>query len=65
MPPCLFNLYAEYIIRNAGMDEAQAGIKISRRNTNNLRYADDLMAESEELKTLFDESEREEWKSWL
>ena len=42
------------------MDEAQAGIKISRRNTNNLRYADDLMAESEELKTLFDESEREE-----
>ena len=60
LPPCLFNLYAEYIIRNAGMDEAQAGIKISRRNTNNLRYADDLMAESEELKTLFDESEREE-----
>ena len=65
MPPCLFNLYAEYIIRNAGMDEAQAGIKIAGRNINNLRYADDLMAESEELKTLFDESEREEWKSWL
>ena len=53
--PCLFNLYAEYIIRNARLDEAQAGIKIARRNINNLRYADDtiLMAESEEeLKTL-------------
>ena len=51
--PCLFNLYAEYIMRNAGLDEAQAGIKISRRNINNLRYADDttLMAESEELKS--------------
>ena len=47
---CLFNLYAEYIIRNAGLEEAQAGIKIARRNINNLRYADDttLMAESEE-----------------
>ena len=47
---CLFNLYAEYIMRNAGLEEAQAGIKISRRNINNLRYADDttLMAESEE-----------------
>ena len=47
---CLFNLYAEYIMRNAGLDEAQAGIKIARRNINNLRYADDttLMAESEE-----------------
>ena len=55
MLPCLFNLYAEYIMRNAGLDEAQAGIKISRRNINNLRYADDttLMAESEEeLKSL-------------
>ena len=55
MSPCLFNLYAEYIIRNAGLDEAQAGIKIARRNINNLRYADDtiLMAESgEELKSL-------------
>ena len=52
---CLFNLYAEYIMRNAGLEEAQAGIKISRRNINNLRYADDtiLMAESkEELKCL-------------
>ena len=41
LPPCLFNLYAEYMIRNAGLDEAQAGIKIARRNINNLRYADD------------------------
>ena len=52
---CLFNLYAEYIMRNAGLDEAQAGVKISRRDINNLRYADDptLMAESEEeLKSL-------------
>ena len=55
MSPCLFNLYAEYIMRNAELDEAQAGIKIARRNINNLRYADDttLMAESEEeLKSL-------------
>ena len=55
MSPCLFNFYAEYILWNAGLDEAQAGIKISRRNINNLRYADDttLMAESkEELKSL-------------
>ena len=53
--PCLFNLYAEYIMKNAGLDESQAGIKIARRNTNNLRYADDttLMVESEEeLKSL-------------
>ena len=53
---CLFSLYAEYIMRNAGLEEAQAGIKITRRNINNLRYADDitLMAESEEeLKSLF------------
>ena len=55
MSPCLFNLHAEYITRNAGLEEAQAGIKIARRNTNNLRYADDtiLMAQSkEELKSL-------------
>ena len=55
LSPCLFNLYAEHIIRNAGLEEAQAGIKIARRNINNLRYADDttLMAESkEELKSL-------------
>ena len=51
---CLFNFYAEYIMRNAGLEEAQAGIKIARRNINNLRCADDatLMAESEELKSL-------------
>ena len=55
LSPCLFNFYAEYIMRHAGLDEAQAGIKIARRNINNLRYADDttLMAESkEELKSL-------------
>ena len=55
LSPCLFNLYAEYILRNAGLDEAQAGIKIAERNINNLRYTDDttLMAESEEeLKSL-------------
>ena len=55
LSPCLFNLYAEYIMQNAGLNEAQAGIKISRRNINNLRYADDtiLMAESKaELKSL-------------
>ena len=54
LSPCLSNLYAEYIMRNAGLEEAQAGIKIAGRNINNLRYADDstLMAESEELKSL-------------
>ena len=54
LSPCLFNLYAEYIMQNARLDEAQAGIKIVRRNISNLRYADDtiLMAESEELKSL-------------
>ena len=55
MSPCLFNLYAEYIIKNAELEESQAGIKIAGRNINNLRYADDtnLMAESEEeLKSL-------------
>ena len=55
LPPCLFNLYAEYIMRNAGLEEAQAGIRIAGRNINNLRYADDttLMAENEEeLKSL-------------
>ena len=55
MSPCLFNFYAEHIMRNSGPDEAQAGIKIARRNINNLRYADDttLMAKSEEeLKSL-------------
>ena len=50
LPPCLFNLYTEYIMRNAGLDDSQAGIKIARRNINNLRYADDttVRAESEE-----------------
>ena len=54
LSPCLFNLYAEYIMRNTGLEETQAGIKISGRNINNLRYADDttLMAESEKLKSL-------------
>ena len=66
LSPCLFNLYAEKIMWNAGLDEAQAGIKIVRRNTNNLRYADDttLLAESEEeLKRLLMRV-KEEWKSW-
>ena len=54
LSPCLFKLYAEYILRNAGLEEAQAGIKIAGRNISNLRYSDDttLMAESEELKSL-------------
>ena len=63
MSPCLFNLYAECIIRNAGLEEAQAGIKIAGRNINNLRYADDttLMAESEEeLKSLLKVKEESE-----
>ena len=64
--PCLFNFYAEYIMRNAGLEEAQAGIKIVRRNINNLRYADDttLMAASEELKR-FDEDEKDSEKAGL
>ena len=68
LSPCLFNLYAEYIMRNAGLDEAQARIKISGRNINNLRYADDtiLMEESEELKRLLmkvkEESEKDSLK---
>ena len=64
LSPCLFNLYAEYILQNAWLDEAQAGMKIAGRNINNLGFADDtiLMAESkEELKSL-DESEKEEKK---
>ena len=65
MSPCLINLYAEYIMRNAGLDEAQARIKIARRNINNLRYADDttLMAESEEeLKSFLMKRKRTEKK---
>ena len=67
LSPCLFNLYVEYIMRNAGLDEAQAGIKIAWRNINNLRHAGDitLMAESEEeLKSLLMKV-KEEWKCWL
>ena len=62
MSPCLFNLYAEYIMRNTRLNEAQAGIKIVGRNINNLRFADNttLMAESEEELEPFDESERGE-----
>ena len=67
MLPCLFNLYAIYIVRNAGLDEAQAEIKIAGRNDNNLRYADDtsLMAESEELKRLLMKVKEESEKLWL
>ena len=69
LSPCLFNLYAEYIMLNGRLDEAQAGIKIARRNINNLRCADDtmLMAESEELKSLLmkvkEESEKVDFKT--
>ena len=68
LSPCLFNLYAEYIMKNAGLDKAQAGVKIAGRNINNLRYADDttLMAQSEELKSLLmkvkEESEKVDLK---
>ena len=57
LSPCLLNFYAEYIMRNAGLEETQAGIKMAGRNINNLRYADDT--------TLMAENERGEWKSWL
>ena len=68
MSPCLFNLYAEYILRNSGVHEAEAGIKIAGRNMNNLRYADDttLMAESEEeLKRLLMKVKKESEKADL
>ena len=67
MSPCLLNLYAEYITRNVALEEAQAGIKIPRRNINNLRYADDttLMAESEELKSLLMKVKEESQKVGL
>ena len=67
LSPCLFNLYAEYIMRNAGLDEAQAGIKIAGRNISNLRYADDttLTAGSRVTEEPLDESERGEWKAGL
>ena len=68
LSPCLFNLYAEYVMQNAGLDEAQAGIKIAGRNINNLRYADDttLMTESEEeLKSLLRKVKEESEKAGL
>ena len=68
LSPCLFNLHAKYIMRNAGLEEAQAGIKIARRNINNLRYADDttLMVESkEELKSFLMKLKEESEKGWL
>ena len=68
LSPCLFNLHANYIMRNAGLDEAQAGIKIAGRNINNLRYADDttLMAENEEeLKSLLMKVKEESEKAGL
>ena len=68
LSPCLFKLYSEYIMRNAGLEETKAGIKIARRNINHLRYADDttLMAENdEELKSLLMKVKEEREKSWL
>ena len=67
LSPCLFNLYAEHIMRNTGLDEAQTGIKTARRNINNLRYADDttLMAESKELKSLLVNVKEESEKTGL
>jgi len=68
LSPCLFNFYAEYIMRNAGLEEAQAGIKIAGRDINNLRYADDttLMAENEEeLKSLLMKVKEETEKEWI
>ena len=67
MSPCLVNLYAEYIMRNAGLHEAQTGIEIAKRNISNLRYADDttLMAESEELKSLLMKVKEESEKAYL
>ena len=66
--PCLFNLYVDYIMRNSGLEEAQAGIKIAGRNINNLRYADDttLVAKiKEELKSLLMKVKEESGKCWL
>ena len=68
LSPCLFNLHAEYIMRNAGLDEAEAGIKIAGRNINNLRYADDTHPYGRKQRGTeepLDESERGECKSWL
>ena len=67
LSPCLFNLYARYILPNARLNESQAGIKIARRNTNNLRYADNTTncRKQRGTKESLDEGERREWKSWL
>ena len=68
MSPCLFNLYAEYIVRNAGLEEAQAGIKIARRNINNVRYADNITLTAEnkqELKSLLMKVKEESEKAAL
>ena len=67
LSPCLFNLYARYIMRNAGLEEAQTGIKIAGRNISNLRYAGDTTygRKWRTTKKPLDESERGEWKSWL
>ena len=67
LSPCIFNLYAEYIMRNAGLDEAQAGIKVAGMNINNLRYEDDitLMAENKELKSLLMKVKEENEKAGL
>ena len=65
LSPCLFNLYAEYIIWHAGLDEAQAGIKIAGRNINNLRYADDTTLKAEHKEKLKSLLMKGEWKSWL
>ena len=62
---CLFNLYSGYSMRNAGLEEAQAGIKIAGRNINHLRYANDTTLMAESKKQPLEESERGEWKSWL
>ena len=67
MSPCLFNIYSEYIMRNTGLDESQAGIKTTGKNTKNLRYADDstLMAESKELESLLMREKEESDKAGL
>ena len=68
LSPCLFNLYSEYIMRNAELEEAQAGVKIAGRNINNLRYADDttpIAENEEELKSLLMKVKEESGKSWL
>ena len=65
LSPCLFNLYAEYIMRNAGLEKAQAGIKIARRNINNLRWHHCYGRKWRRTKEPLDERERGQWKSWL